>query len=685
MPTIIKVFSSAEAKMYDSPPIFDSEERKRFFDLPKWAGEVVEDLRTPMTKIGFILQLGYFRAANRFFEAAKYYPRDVDFIAKRFDLHIENIDWSEYSYTSYERHQEIVRNQLGFTKCNEQVKEILINEALLQCSNQMKPRFMFLSLVDFLREKKIEGLCYFALAEIITNALKQFEVKLLTSINERMSPQERLFLDELLEVNEGFRKEKRDKRNSQYKITLLKKSNQSTRPSRIKENIEDLECIRGLFENLKSIISHMDLSSEIVRYYAQLAIKLQVFQIARKDDNRYLLLIAFVIHQYYRLNDTLVDILTQTCQSALNSATKEHKETYYENRHTQQKLMSELSKTLIDQLFTLDNIQTVVDKETLSNDQKIAAVKDFFSKASWPEYSVTIEKLSAMGKEATRIFKNADYYDILESHSVKLQNRVSDIVKHMHFDTATSNKNLLNAIDYYRRKNGNLSGDAPTDIFEDGEHESIFDVEGKIRVSLYKIMFFEKIAESIKSGALNLSYSYRYRAFDEYLIPKSIWESRKTELLSRAGLMEFADFKKISSTLEQALNAQYRTTNDNINNGKNKHARVDKGDNLIVSTPKVEKEPAGSVSDFFPQKQTETYEYTTGAAFHQGGIHADAVPVRFSGSHLFYSGDDAFVQGQPYFGYKFAYILQAFGLVSAVPGKPFYVTDEWNRGLTAAA
>ena len=43
---------------------------------------------------------------------------------------------------------------------------------------------------------------------------------------------------------------------------------------------------------------------------------------------------------------------------------------------------------------------------------------------------------------------------------------------------------------------------------------------------------------------------------------------------------------------------------------------------------------------------------------------------------LFIPSEEAFVQGPPYFGYKFAYILQAFGLVKAVPGKPFYVTNE---------
>jgi SMP-30/Gluconolactonase/LRE-like region len=43
---------------------------------------------------------------------------------------------------------------------------------------------------------------------------------------------------------------------------------------------------------------------------------------------------------------------------------------------------------------------------------------------------------------------------------------------------------------------------------------------------------------------------------------------------------------------------------------------------------------------------------------------------------LFIPGEDALVQGPPYFGYKFGYMLQAFGLVKAVPGKAFYVTNE---------
>jgi len=81
--------------------------------------------------------------------------------------------------------------------------------------------------------------------------------------------------------------------------------------------------------------------------------------------------------------------------------------------------------------------------------------------------------------------------------------------------------------------------------------------------------------------------------------------------------------------------------------------------------------------DFTNTLSTGTYEY---ASLDQ--LFAKVVTARKPYQYvspdrtLFIPGEDAFVQGPPYFGYKFGYILQAFGLVKALPGKTFYVTNE---------
>ena len=248
----------------------------------------------------------------------------------------------------------------------------------------------------------------------------------------------------------------------------------------------------------------------------------------------------------------------------------------------------------------IEKIDAVLVRNDLTDSLKVQTIKEIICEESLPKYSETREKITAMGKEAAQVIQDNDYYNVLEEHSIKLQNRASEIVKHIDFDNKTSNQKLFEAITYYKQKAGNLGMNASMEFLESNERKIVVDEKGKLRVSLYKVLLFQEIAAAIKSGALNLSHSYKYKAFDDYLIPKDPWDAQLEEFLERSGLTDFADFSKIKPILEQTLKNQYRITNENINTGKNQHAKFDAKGNLIVSTPKVEKEPCGSVIDLFP-------------------------------------------------------------------------------------
>jgi hypothetical protein len=94
------------------------------------------------------------------------------------------------------------------------------------------------------------------------------------------------------------------------------------------------------------------------------------------------------------------------------------------------------------------------------------------------------DQISLFKEESEKDFKNADFYSIVEAKSIKLQNRASDIVKNIEFDADNSSKSLIEAIEYYKKKDGNMDNKAPMDFLEDTEQNIIFDSEGSLDFSL---------------------------------------------------------------------------------------------------------------------------------------------------------------------------------------------------------
>ena len=463
---------------------------------------------------------------------------------------------------------------------------------------------MFMSLLDFLREKKIEIAGYHTFAEVITDSLRNYEKVLIASIEENLSIEEKQLLDGLLEFGDEYQDgDKQGSKIKRYKITLLKKNNQSTRPARIKENIQDLKCLESLFQEIKPIIDKLNLSAELIQYYAQSVIKSQVFQTSRRENRKYLLLIAFVAYQYYRLNDVLIEVLMQSVQNKFNTIEREHKENFYNQRQEKQKILNTFSQKVFDHLSTIKSAKIILHNQTLSADKKVDNLMDLFSE-NFDKSSATIEEqLNKIGKESRRITKNADYYDLLEANSIKLQNRASDIVKNLQFNQDTSNSLLIQAIKYYRQKDGNLANNAPTDFLDADEQELLYDDDGKLKISLYKVLLFSKLADGIRAGALNLKYSYKYRSFDDYLISLKVWEANKEELLEKAGLLGMTDSSKLEGLLRETLQEQFLVTNENINQGVNKYATIEKNGELKVKTPKQKKELPETEIDIFPKNR----------------------------------------------------------------------------------
>jgi len=591
----IKILSSQEIRVFESPPVFNNEQRKKIFSLNKLLLNQLELYKTPETKVGFVLQQGYFKAVNRFFPVKKFHKSDIEFIARRLNISITKLNMNQYLKSSMGRHQETILQTLGYSKFNTSMKEQLKTEASLLMSRQIKTRLIFMSLVDYLRIKKIQVPGYNVIAEIITETLKSFENTLINIVSQTLKVEEAELLDSLLEKDTPNDEEPSNY--SRYTITLLKKHSHSIRAGDIKENIQDYEFLELLFEHVKPIVTRLNLTTEIIKYYADIVFRSQVFQISRRDEKRYLYLLSFIVDNLYELNDMLVVKLNKSIQQALNYGNSEHEKSLFEDRITRAEAMKNISKEYKSKKETMKLLKKIMFDNNSSYEQKVSSSIDILK--SFEENEKVDEHLLIIDREVSRIIKNADYYDILEGKSRSLQTKISPIIHHFNFDENTSNPTLLNAIFYFKNKKGRIDDKAPLDIFEDKELDVLYNDDGKLRVSLYKILLFVKISHGIKSGALNIHYSYEYRAFEEYLIDLKSWNEQRANYISRSGLENVENFLELDKNLRKRLKHQYKVTNLNIENNSNKYIKVDKEGNLSLT--KYETESPEEIINLFPQ------------------------------------------------------------------------------------
>src|SRR5574343_556848 len=114
----MKIFNSLEEAEFESPPKFNSVERKHFFATSTAINELLENLRTPTNKVCFLVSLGYFKARRRFFYR-KFLLVDIEFVANRLGVNPIDVHPEHYDKATYLRHQEMILLHLRWQKFDE--------------------------------------------------------------------------------------------------------------------------------------------------------------------------------------------------------------------------------------------------------------------------------------------------------------------------------------------------------------------------------------------------------------------------------------------------------------------------------------------------------------------------------------------------------------------------------------
>ena len=109
----MNILNAVEREAFDSPPVFNSFQRKQYFDFPSKLRRFAAGLRSPAYRVGFLLSAGYFKAVKRFFSPGAFHRRDIEYVTRQLELGVPMVDLASYHPRARQRYQFTIRTFYG--------------------------------------------------------------------------------------------------------------------------------------------------------------------------------------------------------------------------------------------------------------------------------------------------------------------------------------------------------------------------------------------------------------------------------------------------------------------------------------------------------------------------------------------------------------------------------------------
>ena len=424
--TRLAILTPKAKRDFELPPKFKKEDRARYFQLsPKIRQLAFNKLRKPVNQVGFILQLGYFRATGKFFVSEDYRKKDIAYVCQLLKMDKKAVTMDNYTETSRKSHRDTLLSLSGWRLMNEGDDAQLIAKARWYIEQQVSPQKVFSGLVEHCADNKIVIPSYSKLISYITDYYNFYEKQLIDSLGNTLNIEQKVQLDTLLKP------ESMEQASSRAPITQLKTINQSVKPGDIKNNIEVLELIRGHYLKLNPYIEALNLTDQAVDYFATWVKKAQTFQLNSFANplKTYLYTMAYLKHQVYLRHDTLIDIFLSAVashQSKIVSELKKLDKAEQTKKNQAIKTITHSNKKLTR--FS-ENVVEIVTQDHLSNRAKLKALESIVEEHLKSYDEKVRERNRKMQEYLERVQGTQRFYEIKESLSLTLQRRVSDILK----------------------------------------------------------------------------------------------------------------------------------------------------------------------------------------------------------------------------------------------------------------
>lgn len=603
----LSVLTSSEQKIIYGLPVLNNEERKYYLYLDKSDQEIIEtQIRGIESKVFYILQLVYFKISFRFFKFSFCdVIEDIDYLIKiNFPKETNfNINKVVDKRTIWKQ-QSIILKIFSYTLFNKNAEErflILARSTVLIDAN---PRYIVKELIRFANKNKIIIPSYTKIQQLISKAIITEETILFEKLNNLISDEVIILIDNLLK--------KEDK--TRYTLTIVKNPPKSFSYNHATEERKKRDTIAPIFLKAKIILENLKISPLSTKYFAGLVDKYTIYKLNRFTNiKRYFYIICFVYYRYLSINDSLIKtylyLVGKYASEVKESVQQQVMRMRIENHSNLNKGADILRLIAADSNNKQNQSAQGLRLEAFNilSANKINILADYLEKSDidfealkWIEYDKKYEKIK---RNLRHIFK-----DLIIS--TNMQSRNLELYKSIVF------------LQNYLQCNKSKIENPPVGIIPKRLEKHLYEKVDKKKVVIgrrYEILLYRMLKKKIDSSDIFIYDSINYRSMESDLIELNYFiENEKTIVQNLNSSFLKEDFTKIVQEKLTILEREIAKTNEDIMNNKNAclkfnnknkdkwHLEYEGVENKDINNPIFKKLPKIDIIDLILMVHKET-------------------------------------------------------------------------------
>ncbi len=570
----LKILSPDEINVLYGLPRFTQDEREQYFALTPSERAALEVLGSQKSRLYCILQMGYFKARQRFFKfRTGEVEADANYVQALYFPGLKQTDFTVNKETRVKQH-DLILTLYDYRRCNKQDREQLAQKARHLARLFSYPIYIFREVMAYLKEHHLMAPGYTVLREIISQALSFEEDRLIALAHAHLDAETVLALQALLKNPVSL-----------YEITHLKREPKDFTPSEINHEVRRGQQVRELYQSAGRILPLLNISNESIKYYASLINYYTVFRLKQRDEDlARIYLLCYIHFRYQKLYDNLINALIYNARQYRDAAKAAAKERVYAARLEYNSQLKKAGRVL--KLFTDDNVSP---ESTFAQVQREAF-------QILPRKPLTHVADALIGK--LTFDETAFRWEHVDTQARSFKLRLRPIVLAVDFQSSASQAPLLEALAFLKdafQKGKALSkideAEFPLDFVADHSFPYLYqtdsDGQRRLLVDRYEFLIYLRLWQAIEAGHVFCRDSVRFRRLDDDLISVERWATEKEELIAQAGLSRLqTPIKELLASLKGELEGELRRVNERILSGENSHVHLKKrGQNTTWTLP----------------------------------------------------------------------------------------------------